>query len=468
MKFTKIDVSKQSILTQILKKYPLVQDIVHALDAVGGKVVLVGGAVRDLLLGLPVKDLDIEVHNLLPEQVEDILCTFGPVSLIGKSFGVFRVHKLDVDWSLPRTDTHGRKPHVAIDPFMGFVQAFRRRDLTINAMGIDLITYELIDPFHGQQDLRNKILRETDAELFVQDPLRFYRVMQFISRFNMVPAESLNVICMHMDIKNISVERIEAEFNKLMLKSQRPSLGIRWIQAIGRLHTVLPELHALVGVEQGADWHPEGDVFEHTMQTLDASVATVYTNQFDTLVLRYAALCHDLGKATHTQKIDGKIWSHGHDKAGDALTRNMLKRITRNKELIDAVCKLVSHHMAPLQFVENGAKKSAYKRLANKLAPQVTMGMLADLALADRRGRNPDSQEPLVNPQPEVEEFRARAQQAHVLTQIEQPILQGADLLDSVQAGPRMGQLLREAYEIQLEEGIKDKDELKRRILSKK
>jgi tRNA nucleotidyltransferase (CCA-adding enzyme) len=271
-----------------------------------------------------------------------------------------------------------------------------------------------------------------------------------------------------MDIKNVSVERIEGEFNKLLLKSARPSLGIRWLQSIGRLHDVLPELYAVVGVEQSVEWHPEGDVFEHTMQALDASVQTTYENQFDTLILRYAALCHDLGKAITTEKVDGKILSYGHDQVGEKLAKNMLKRITRNKELIDSVCKLVRYHMAPLQFVKDGAKKSAYKRLANKLAPEVTMSMLVDLALADRRGRNAHGLEPLATPQPGVEEFRTRAQQAKVLTQVEQPVLQGADLLDRVEPGPHLGQLLRQAYEIQIEEGIKDKDELKRRVLDKK
>jgi len=465
MKCTKIDASKQSILTQTLKKYLMVQDIVHAIDQAGGIVLLVGGAVRDLLLGQEVKDLDIEVHQLMPEQLEKLLRLFGPVSLVGKSFGVFRVHKLDIDWSLPRTDSAGRKPHVEIDPFMGFKEAFRRRDLTINAMGINLITYELIDPFHGQEDLRNKILRETDTRLFTQDPLRFYRVMQFISRFAMQPAESLNAICMTMDIKHVSVERIEGEFNKLLLKSTRPSLGIRWVHSINRLKDILPQLYALVGVEQGADWHPEGDVFEHTMQTVDAAARIVYENEFDTLVLHYAALCHDLGKATDTQKVDGRITSHGHDMAGVPLTKQMLKHITRNKMLIESVVKLVRYHMAPLQFIQDGAKMSAYKRLANKLAPQVTIEMLADLALCDRQGRNPDSHIPLTTPQSEVEAFRVRAQQAEVLTGIEQPILHGRDLLDHVPPGPQLGQLLRKAYEIQLEEGIKDKNELKRRVL---
>ena len=122
-----------------------------------------------------------------------------------------------------------------IDPHMNFADAFKRRDLTINAMGIDLKTFELIDPWHGLEDLKKGILRAPDAKLFIEDPLRLFRVMQFIGRFQMNPDKQLNEICAKMSLAGISTERIEAEFDKLFLKSKRPSLGIRWLQEIGRL-----------------------------------------------------------------------------------------------------------------------------------------------------------------------------------------------------------------------------------------
>ncbi len=247
------------------------------------------------------------MYGLTTDQLEKILRSFGPVSLVGKSFGVLRLHGLDIDWSLPRADSAGRKPTVVIDPTMSFEQAFRRRDLTINAVGIDLHTYELIDPFNGQQDLTNKLLRPTDVQLFTEDPLRFFRVMQFIGRFEMEPTESLNVLCTKMDISHVSIERIETEFEKLLLKSVHPSRGIRWIATIGRLQDVLPELAATVGVAQNPQWHPEGDVFEHTMQALDAAAALPYTDKRTRLIILYAALCHDLGKAVTTEDVAG-VW----------------------------------------------------------------------------------------------------------------------------------------------------------------
>ena len=172
-------------IQHIEKQFPRVREIADAIRTCGGRVVLVGGAVRDLFLALPVKDLDCEVYGLPLDDLEKTLRTFGAVSLVGKSFGVLRLYGLDVDWSLPRADSAGRKPTVRVDPHMPFADAFRRRDLTINAMGIDLHSGELIDPHNGQKDLKNNVLRSPDLETFVEDPLRFYRVMQFVGRFGM-------------------------------------------------------------------------------------------------------------------------------------------------------------------------------------------------------------------------------------------------------------------------------------------
>ncbi len=465
MKSTKIDPSIQRALELLLEKFPVVKDIAKKIDQQGGRVFLVGGAVRDLLLGIETKDLDIEVHGLELDQLEELLRVFGAVSLVGKSFGVLRLHGFDVDWSLPRADSAGRKPKVIIDPLMSIEDAFRRRDLIMNAMGIDLVTFELVDPFGGEQDLRNKILKTPDVTLFVEDPLRFFRVMQFISRFEMQPDEQLSDLCKAMDFSTVSVERIEEEFKKLLLKSKRPSLGIRWVHKLGRLQEVLPELAATVGVPQNPKWHPEGCVFEHTMQAIDAAAQIQYDDPEQKLIFMYAVLCHDLGKPTTTEKIEGEWRSISHAPEGASVAKRMLKRITRNKDLIDAVCKLVKYHMEPAQFIEGDAKLSAYKRLATKLAPHTNLQMLADVCLADKRGRNPKGHEPLNIEVPEVEEFLKRAEKAQVREEVEKPVLLGRDLLDVMEPGPAMGELLKKAYEIQLEEEIKDQEELKRRVL---
>jgi tRNA nucleotidyltransferase (CCA-adding enzyme) len=459
----------KKVLAPVLKKYPLVTDIVDAINKQKGSALLIGGAVRDILLGIPVKDLDIEVHHITLTELEDILKQFGRVSLVGKSFGVLRLHGLDIDWSLPRTDSSGRKPQVTIDPNMSFEQAFKRRDLTINAMGIDLVTFNLIDPFGGQEDLAEGILRAPDRDLFIEDPLRFFRVMQFIGRFEMVPDATLNKLCKKMDISTVSNERIEAEFEKLLLKSKKPSLAIEWLNEIGRLAEILPEVAATRGVRQNPEYHPEGDVFEHTKQALDAAAESTFHNPQDKLVLMYAALCHDLGKVTTTKKIKGTLRSYGHDQAGAPLAKSLLKHITRKKDIIDTVALLVRYHMSPLQFTKANSSAAAYKRLATKLAPYTNLAMLAELTRADWRGRNAQKNNPL--PQKtfaELEKFLQNAQDANVLLQAEQPILLGRDLMPDVEPGPRMGKLLKAAYEIQIEEGVADKKILKKRVLAGK
>ena len=465
MKFTKISSTIQKSLNSILEQYPLVSKIVTAIDQCNGKAILVGGAVRDLLLNLKTKDLDIEVHGLELKDLEAILKKFGDVSLVGKVFGVLRLHGLDVDWSLPRADSPGRKPEVAIDPFMGFEDAFRRRDLTINAMGIDLKTHELIDPFGGARDLEQEILRAPDEKFFIEDPLRLYRVMQFIGRFEMEPDEQLNVLCKRMDITGVSRERIEEEFAKLFLKSRRPSFGIEWLREIGRLQEILPELAAIIGVPQDPQWHPEGDVFEHTMQAIDVAAALTYASDEEKLIMIYAALCHDLGKLETTEEIDGRIKSLEHAQEGAPIAQQLLSRITNNKKLIEAVCKLVSYHMAPVQFITGHARSAAYKRLARKLAPEITLQQLAQLSLIDKRARSPIKGKLLIIDDPAVTKFLQKAQELNVLETVEEPVLLGRDLMDVVEPGPKMGELLKKAYEIQIEEGITDKEELKRRVL---
>lgn len=466
MKPTKIEPYIQRSLATIQKQYPIVREIQAEITAHGGRVLLVGGAVRDFLLGLPIKDIDIEVHGMPFDQLHALLQRFGTVSLMGKSFGVLRYPGIDIDWAVPRTDAPGRKPKVTLDPYMDLKDAFSRRDLTINAMGIDMQTGELIDPFDGKKDLEQKILRATNAQFFQEDPLRLFRVMQFVSRFEMVPDEQLDEICSAMDVSNVSIERIEKEFNKMLLKSRRPSLGIRWLKKIGRLAEILPELAVTIGVKQGEDYHPEGDVFEHTMQTVDAAAQLPYKEEQERLILLYAALCHDLGKVTATQEDeDGKITSYGHAQEGAVLSKKLLKRIMRNKDLINTVSTLVKYHMDPIQFIDNDAKPLAYKRLANKLAPQSSLSLLSDLVLADKRGRNAKGSEPLRDSYQDVDLFRKRAQQANVFEYVEAPILRGSDIADLIEPGPQMGLMLKRAYHIQLDEGVTDKAELKKRLV---
>jgi tRNA nucleotidyltransferase (CCA-adding enzyme) len=467
MNSTQLPRAIQKNVEELLNKTPEIMAVVRAIAAKGGRALLVGGAVRDLLLHRETKDLDIEIYGLSEDDVIALFKTFGRVDEVGKQFGVLRIAHLPVDWSLPRSDSAGRKPHVAIDPHMPYEKSFARRDVTINAMGIDLTSFALIDPFNGQYDLQHKILRAPDIRFFVEDPLRLFRVMQFIGRFAMQPDHALNEACCTMDISAVSRERIEAEFEKLLLKSTHPSQGIRWLRAIGRLPEILPELAQTIGIKQRPDYHPEEDVFEHSMQALDASARISYPAVLQTLTLRYAALCHDLGKPETTCIVDGVIKTPGHAHVGAEKAKRMLKRITHNHELIDGVAKLVHYHMDPREFVRGNARPSTYKRLARKLSPHVNIRMLADLFLCDLQGRNAASHEPFDNEPPQVAQFREKAMQASVIEKPEEPILLGRDVLDVGEPGPQMGKLLDKAYEIQIEEGITDKEALRKRVVGR-
>src|SRR3990167_773094 len=439
-------------------------EIIEAIHYAGGYAFLVGGAVRDLLLGKETKDLDIEVHGLTLEQLAQVLEQFGYINYVGKAYGVLRLEKLDIDWSVPRKDRSGRKPQVEIDPEMPLEQAFKRRDLTINAMGIDLHTFKLVDPFKGVKDLEHHILRPTDPTFFIEDPLRLFRVMQFVSRFDSEPTEELNDICKKMYISDVSRERIEQEFFKMLLKSKHPSRGIRWLAKIGRLKEILPELYQTIGVVQNPDWHPEGDVFEHTMQALDQSVLLEYDSEEDRLTVMLAVLCHDLGKVTTTKYVDGKWRSIGHAVAGVPLATSLLKRILGKKELIKTICKLVKYHMEPSIFIASEAEPGAYKRLASKLAPDTNIAQLVKVNIADKRGRKGAKKDELAKSFFEESEFITIAKRLGVYYKPEQPVLRGEDIIDLVEPGPKMGELLERAYQWQIEHRIIDKERLRRYI----
>ena len=461
---------------------PILEEIIKN----GGRPYLVGGIVRDLVLNKSLKDTDVEIHKISLEDLERILKKIGIVRLVGKQFGVLRIDHLDVDWSIPRRDSKGRKPNVEFDSTMTIEEACKRRDLTMNAMAIDLSfvcqhfmeiekdpkILTIIDPYGGLTDMQKNIMRAVDRHLFTEDPLRFFRVMQFVGRFEMQPDDELNEICRKMVLNDfeqgisISKERIYEEIRKLLLKSVHPSLGFRWLQQIGRLEEIFPELYALTKTPQRSDHHPEGNVFEHTMQALDAAAQFDGYEKVDTgdekFLIELAMLCHDLGKP---QTTDDLLKSKGHAEAGLAPSKLFLRRFIDSSFLIAAVCKLVKYHILPFEFVKTGVSDKAYKRLAAKLAPETTLRHLAIIALCDLSGRNPASPNPVKWRDDVFKPFLERALKAEVANGPEEPFLLGRHLINEINPGPQMGELLKMAYEIQIEEGIKDWQELKRRVL---
>ena len=250
--------------------------IARAVRDAGGRAVVVGGWVRDHLLGRRSKDVDIEVFGLDADRLESLLAGFGTVHAVGRAFGVFRVGGIDVDFSLPRRDSKRGPGHrgfdVAPDPSLDFAEAARRRDLTVNSIGIDPLTGEVLDPHGGRRDLERRVLRATDPAHFPEDPLRGLRAAQLAARLEMEPDEELVALCRKLDLSELSGERVFDEFRKLLLRAKKPSIGLRVLDDTGQLR-FFPEIDALRGVPQDPEWHPEGDVWVHTLMVLDAAAS---------------------------------------------------------------------------------------------------------------------------------------------------------------------------------------------------
>ena len=436
--------------------------IAKAVDAAGGRAVAVGGHVRDRLLGIESKDCDVEVFGLDLDGLQRILERFGRVIAVGRAFGVLRLADLDVDFSLPRRDSKIGPGHrgfdVAVDRTLDFATAARRRDLTINSMGLDLLTEEVLDPHGGRADLDSKTLRAVDAATFREDPLRGLRVAQFSARFLMRADAELLELCRQLDLAEISPERILEEFRKRLLKGARPSLGLAFLRESGLLRH-FPELEALIGVPQDPTWHPEGDVWTHNLMVVDEA-AQLRRGDADDLALMFGALCHDLGKPATTVVRDGRVRSPSHSKAGIAPTRALLERMRAPHELADRTCALVEHHLAPALLDKDGAKARAYRRLSRQLAASgVTMELLARVARADHFGRT--TVEALARDFAAGDRFLARARELEVVVEAPRDVVQGRHLIArGLTPGPRFGKLLARCRAVQDEHGWRDPDRI--------
>ncbi|MBI4879553.1 MAG: HDIG domain-containing protein [Planctomycetes bacterium] len=444
-----------------------IQEIARAVLAEGGRAFAVGGYVRDRLLGIDSKDLDVEVHGLSLARVEEIIARFGDVIAVGRAFGVFRVKGLDADFSLPRTDSKAGPGHrgfdVAVEPHIGLEAASRRRDLTINSMALDLVTGEILDPHGGRADLEARLLRATDPASFAEDPLRGLRAAQLAARFLMRPDADLLRLCSALDLAELPGERLLEEFRKLLVLGARPSLGLELLRQTGLLR-FFPELLALVGVLQEPDWHPEGDVWTHTLMVVDQA-ARLRDGGPDDEALLFAALCHDLGKPETTAADQGRLRSLGHDVRGAPLAESFLGRMLAPRELVRRVAALVTHHLAPAFFVRDDASARAYRRLARRLGEAgVTLELLERVARADHLGRTTVDATALLFT--EGDEFLRRAREFLVAAQAPRDLVLGRHLIArGLAPGPGFGPILRRCREIQDETGWDDPERILDRAL---
>lgn len=445
---------------EVREAFEMVLEVAEAIKARGGRALIVGGAVRDEVLGIAAKDFDIEIYGLEADEVEEIVSTFGSVKDVGKAFGILKLQHqggMELDISMPRTDSKIGEGHrgfeVKVDPGMSIAEAAKRRDFTFNALSKDPLTGEIFDPYGGVLDLRKHELRITDEERFRDDPLRLLRGAQFVGRFGLeaVP-ETLEVFkSMVPELGEISKERVCEEWEKLLLKSKKPSKGLNLLREIGVVESYYPELAAMINCEQEFEWHPEGDVWVHTLLVVDGAKEIVQMNKLKgetARVVMLAALCHDLGKPPTTEFKEGRIRSHGHDVMGEEPSRRFLERIGTRKKDIEKVVKLVREHIWPTmnymhQQSPSGGKGSisdgAFRRLAKRLHP-ATIEELSYVVEADCKGVGPflDPENPEQFLLKTVEAYgydagrwlREKAEEIGVYREVPKPFVMGRELIE--------------------------------------
>lgn len=455
------------------KAMGLIQRICAAIEKENGRAFLVGGLVRDQImvsLGLipkdnlpPARDFDIEAYQITGENLRTVLSSFGRVDAVGEAFTVYKLgfgranDRIELDVSLPRRESKTGRGHkgftVTGDPAMTIEEAARRRDFTINAIMCNPITGEVLDPYNGIEDLKTGTLRVVDPLTFVEDSLRVLRAMQFAARFEFNIAEETKALCKTIDLKDLPCERIWGELEKLLLRAKKPSIGWQVGLEIGVIDQLFPELKALVGCPQEKDWHPEGDVWVHTLQAIDEAFKLIdYLPKAQKITVMLAVLFHDLGKPSTTQEIGGRIRSLAHEEAGVAPTEKMLDRL--NIHTIDGyhvreqVIALVANHLKPGQFYKQKETitDGAFRRLARKCE----MDLLYLVAKADSLGRHADdAPEPNADAQ---EWFRERVLTLGVEKSAPEALLLGRHLLElGLKPGRQIGEITRAVYELQLD-----------------
>ena len=441
---------------------PEVKVVAELVKRAGGRALLVGGCVRDELLGLRPKDFDIECFGISGQDLQRALEAEFELDLVGISFGVIKLKHLEIDVAMPRRETKLGLGHRAFgmeyDPTLTIEEASARRDFTVNAIYKDPLTDEILDPWNGRGDLEKRILRHVSPH-FVEDPLRVLRGMQFVARFDLTPARETIEVCRGMTPEGLASERLFGEWEKLLVQGVRISKGLNFLRDVGWVK-YYPELERLIGCKQDPEWHPEGDVWNHTCCCLDAFAKdrddrtvehSEQSNNPDDLIVGLAVLCHDFGKPSCTMydPVKKRIRSLGHDEEGVEPTLSFLRRLTNEERLLKEVPPLVRLHMRPFAMWRDKSSDGAIRRLAAKV---VRIDRLIRVAAADDAGRPPFPSEP--------EPLRWLAEQAErlrVADSAPKPIVQGRDLIAlGMKPGVEFGRILKAAYEAQLDGKFND------------
>jgi len=451
--------------------------IAGAVRDAGGRALLVGGCVRDLLMDIDPKDWDVEVYGVEPAKLRALLDQFGPVNVVGEAFTVYKLGP-ELDVSLPRRERKAGRGHRAFiiegDPSMTIEDAARRRDFTVNAILQDPLTGEIIDPFAGREDIKSKTLRAVSAATFSEDSLRVLRAGQLAARLEFDIEPETVALCRTIDLSDLPAERVWGEIEKLLLRARRPSIGFDWLHKLGAVEQLFPEIRDLIEVPQDPEWHPEGDVFVHTLLACDRAAELIddlpYAKQVTVML---GAVAHDFGKPSTTEFLEGRWRSRGHEEGGVLPARKFLDRL--NIHTLDGydvraqVIALVREHLKPGEFFKKRDEvgDGAFRRLARKCE----LDLLYRVAKADSLGRNADwvPREKWYDAAAQ-EWFIQRARELEVEQQPPAPILLGRHLLEmGLEPGPRVGEITKMVYEMQLDGRVRTLDDARdfvRKILS--
>ena len=441
-------------MTSLSNPLDRTRGIASAVRDAGGRALIVGGWVRDRLIGRDSKDIDIEVYGVASERLRRLLESLGRVETVGASFQVFKID--DIDVSLPRRESKSGRGHrgfdVTGDPSMSPAAAARRRDFTVNAIGWDPLTEEYVDPFEGRADIGRRLLRVVDPTTFPDDSLRVLRAIQLAARLGFALDEATRELCRAIALDDLPAERIWGEVEKLLF-APRPSIGFALAMELGVVAKLFPELQALAGCPQESEWHPEGDVWAHTLQVIDETRARLGgLSPPQQLAVMLGAVCHDFGKPTTTAVIDGRIRSMDHEEQGVRPALTFLDRLdVRSADGYDVrqqVVGLVAQHLKPGMWfkVREEVGDGAFRRLALK----VDLELLARLAKADCLGRSPGQFDCSA-----MDWFLDRARALGVEHRPPAPLLLGRHVLSlGLAPGPRVGDILKAVYEQQLDGAV--------------
>jgi len=435
------------------------QAIALVIRHAGGRALIVGGWVRDRLLERDSKDIDLEVYGIDAARLRQILETFGRVEPVGESFQVYKLG--DIDVSLPRRESKAGRGHrgfdVTGDPHLSIADAARRRDFTVNAIAWDPLTGEYEDPFGGRGDINRQVLRVVDPARFPDDSLRVLRAVQLAARLEFHLDDEARALCRAIPLDDLPSERVWGEIEKLLF-APRPSVGLRLAFELGVVEKLFPELEKLSGCPQEPEWHPEGDVWVHTLQVVDQARSRIDDlERPQRIAVMLGAVCHDFGKPATTAVIDGRIRSMDHEEQGVAPATVFLDRI--NVHSIDSydvrrqVLGFVAHHLKPGAWykVRDEVGDGAFRRLSQK----VDLELLARLAKADCLGRSPGQFDCTA-----MDWFLDRARSLGVHHRPPGPILLGRHLLAlGLTPGPRVGEILKTVYELQMDGAVTTLDD---------